>query len=283
MKSNFFPRRASKTAEMPLPNPEKDIQEEGTDIPLSLETVGIKDISFPIVILDKKNKQQHTTAKISMFADLPASRKGVHMSRFVEVLNQNKHFVYFSPKKSFDVLKQILKTLDCNKAQMKIEAPYFIEKTSPVSKKTAIFKIDTEFLYTLSAGRKQKLISIIVPVTSLCPCSKEISKYGAHNQRSYVTLKVLCKKFVWIEDLVKIIEKNASSPIYPLLKRVDEKYVTEKAYENPVFVEDIVRRIAHDLIKSNSIQWFRVESDNLESIHDHNAFAAFEWGEKHEI
>jgi GTP cyclohydrolase I len=261
----------------------KDIQNESAEIPLSLETVGVKDIYFPVILLDKRNKQQKSVAKISMFADLSASRKGVHMSRFVEILNNNKDFVYFSPKKSFSVLDQILRALECEKAQMKIEAPYFIEKIAPISKKASIFKIDVSFLYTLSKNRKHKIITIRVPVTSLCPCSKEISKYGAHNQRSYVTLSIFCKKFVWIEDLVRIIERNASSPIYPLLKRVDEKYVTEKAYENPVFVEDLVRRIARDLIKSNCANWFRIESDNFESIHDHNAFAVFEWGEKHEI
>lgn len=261
----------------------KDLQSQNSEIPINLETVGIKDIYFPIVLLDQNKKQQHTVARISMFADLPANKKGVHMSRFIEILNRNKEFVYFSPKKSFEVLEQILKGLECKKAQMKIEAPYFIEKLSPISKKSAVFKIDTTFVYTLSANRKQKLISIKVPVTSLCPCSKEISRYGAHNQRSYITLQVICNKFIWIEDLVKILEKNASSPIYPLLKRVDEKYVTERAYENPVFVEDIVRKIAHDLIEHNAIRWFRVESDNMESIHDHNAFAAFEWGEKNEI
>ena len=261
----------------------KDIQDEISEIPLSLETVGIKDISFPIIMLDKKNKKQHTVAKISMFANLPAGKKGIHMSRFVEILNANKEFVYFSSKKSFDVLKQIIKALGCNKAQMNVEAPYFIEKIAPLSKKSSVFKIDVGFLYTLSKNKKHKILTIKVPVTSLCPCSKEISKYGAHNQRSYVTLKIICKKFIWIEDLIKIIERNVSAPIYPLLKRIDEKYITEQAYEKPVFVEDIVRKIALNLIKLDCAKWFMVESDNFESIHDHNAFAVFEWGEKDEI
>ena len=144
-------------------------------------------------------------------------------------------------------------------------------------------KVNIEFLCTLSHKKKQKIMVVKVPVTSLCPCSKEISKHGAHNQRSYVTVKVIFKEFIWIEEIVDIIEKNASSPIYPLLKRDDEKYVTEEAYKNPVFAEDLVRKISKDLINNSKIKWFCVEVENQESIHDHNAFAMYEWGNKDEL
>lgn len=178
------------------------------------------------------------------------------------------------------MLKQMIKIFNCKKAYIDLRAPYFIRKKAPISKKTALMKVGCRFLYTLTHNKKQKIIELKVPVTSLCPCSKEISKYGAHNQRSYVTAQLISKKFIWIEDIVELIERNVSSPIYPLLKRCDEKYITEKAYENPVFVEDIVRKISKELMENKDIRWFCVKSENQESIHDHNVFAMFEWGKK---
>jgi GTP cyclohydrolase IB len=258
----------------------EDLQEKNPDINLKLETVGVKNITLPITLLDKKNKTQNTVANISMFADLRKDKRGIHMSRFIESLNQKRTKIYFNTKEGYSVLDDIIKKLRCEKAQMEIEAPYFIEKRSPISKKVSVLKVDIKISLTMTKQKKQKILEIRVPVTSLCPCSKEISKYGAHNQRSYVTLQLISTKFFWIEDFVDLIEKNSSSPIYPLLKREDEKYVTEKAYENPVFVEDLVRKISYVLMSKKFIKWFCVKAENMESIHDHNAFALFEWGEK---
>ncbi|MEA3379089.1 MAG: GTP cyclohydrolase FolE2 [Nanoarchaeota archaeon] len=259
----------------------KDVQNQKSDIKIKLNLVGVKDVIYPISLVDKSNNIQNTVASIAMYVNLPKSKKGTHMSRFLEVLNQNKN-IHLNSSRWFPMLKNLKKTFKCSRTEINVKTPYFIKKEAPVSKKQSLLKIDCRFKCILN-GKKQEIMSIKVPVTSLCPCSKEISKYGAHNQRSFVKVELITKRFIWIEDLVKIIEDCASCAIYPLLKRSDEKYVTEKAYENPVFVEDLVRDVALKMKKDKRVTWFRVTVENQESIHDHNVFAVYEEGVKKEI
>lgn len=256
-----------------------DMQNESTEIKIPLKRVGISNYDFPITLQDKKNKSQKTVAQVSMFVDLPKDVKGTHMSRFIEILNNNAHIV-FNLKRTDILLKQMKKKFGCQRAHIELTAPYFLTKKAPVTKMESLFKIEIQFKYVSNNEKTQQILGIKVPVTSLCPCSKKISKYGAHNQRSFISLEVILKKFIWIEELVEIIERNSSSPIYPLLKRPDEKFVTEYAYEHPTFVEDLIRKISSDLIKDKRVSWFKVNAESQESIHTHNAFAMYEHGKR---
>jgi len=251
----------------------KDIQSMPDDRKINIDKVGIKDLKLPVVVQDRAHGKQHTVADVNFYVDLPHQFKGTHMSRFVEILNEYRD--------SFEIsrLEEILATartkLKAIKAHLELTFPYFIEKKAPVSKSPGML----DYLCTISAAGNGDhniavTLTVRVPVTSLCPCSKEISDHGAHNQRSIVTLSVIPCKFIWLEELIEIVEEQASCEVYSLLKREDEKYVTEKAYDNPVFVEDIVRGITDRLSSDDRIDWFSVESDNIESIHNHNAYAS---------
>jgi GTP cyclohydrolase I len=252
----------------------KDIQNEVDDRNLTIDKVGIKDINYPIRLQDKSNGFQETVAKINMYVQLPHNFKGTHMSRFVEILNKHRSNININSVE--DILDEMLEKLDSEKAHIELSFPYFINKTAPVSKQTALMDYNCSFIANAVGDKKDFIISVVVPVMSLCPCSKEISNYGAHNQRSYVNIKVKYKKMIWIEEIVEIAESSASSPIYSLLKREDEKFVTEYSYKNPVFVEDIVRNVAEKLLEDDRITWFEVSSENFESIHNHSAFAVIE-------
>jgi GTP cyclohydrolase I len=195
------------------------------------------------------------------------------MSRFVEILNQ--HSDRISLQNFTEILEEMKTRLDAESAHMEITFPYFIKKMAPVSGSEGLLEYKCTFKGSLNSG--SDIVTIIhVPISTLCPCSKEISDFGAHNQRGEVTLQIRCKKFIWIEDLIKVVEESASCEVYSVLKREDEKYVTEKAYNNPMFVEDIVRDIAQKLNEDPNITWFSVESENFESIHNHNAYAYIE-------
>jgi GTP cyclohydrolase IB len=235
--------------------------------------VGVKDISYPIVVMDKNKSFQHTIARINMYVDLPHHFKGTHMSRFVEILNEYREDI------ALDKLEIILATmkekLGASCAHLEMEFPYFIEKAAPVSKARSLMEYTCTFNATLSESF-DFVLGIKVPVTSLCPCSRELSNYGAHNQRSIMTVQVRYNEFIWIEDLVEIIEQCGSSPVYSLLKREDEKFVTERAYENPRFVEDMVREATVRLLSIENVTWFSIEAENFESIHKHSAYAAIE-------
>ncbi|HXC93175.1 MAG TPA: GTP cyclohydrolase FolE2, partial [Geobacteraceae bacterium] len=235
--------------------------------------VGVKDISYPIVVMDRKKKFQHTVARINMYVDLPHHFKGTHMSRFIEILNSYREEIALD--KLEIMLADMKKKLGASTAHLEMEFPYFIEKKAPVSKARSLMEYTCSFAATLSEGF-DFVLGIRIPVTSLCPCSKEVSDYGAHNQRSIITIKVRYSSFVWIEDLVSAVEECGSSPVYSLLKRVDEKHVTEQAYENPKFVEDIVREVTEKLLAEPAITWFSVEAENFESIHKHSAYAFIE-------
>jgi len=250
-----------------------DIQKSGDTRNIPIDKVGVKDISYPIVVMDKKKKFQHTIARINMYVDLPHQFKGTHMSRFVEILNSYREEIALD--KLEIMLAEMKKKLGASTAHLEMEFPYFIEKKAPVSKAKSLMEYTCSFAATL-AEEFAFVLGIRIPVTSLCPCSKELSTYGAHNQRSIISIKVKYSNFIWIEELVSLVEECGSSPVYSLLKRVDEKYVTEQAYENPKFVEDIVREVTEKLLAEPAITWFSVEAENFESIHKHSAYAFIE-------
>lgn len=251
--------------------PDMQTTRDTRKIPIS--KVGVKDISYPIVVMDKNRKFQQTVARVNMYVDLPHHFKGTHMSRFVEILNAYREEIALD--KMEPILQEMKKKLGASSAHLEIEFPYFIEKRAPVSGARSLMEYTCSFVGTLG-DEFDFVLGVTVPVTSLCPCSKELSRYGAHNQRSAITVKVRYADFIWIEDLVELVEACGSSPVWSLLKRVDEKYVTERAYENPKFVEDIVREATQALLAREAITWFSVEAENYESIHKHSAYAAIE-------
>ncbi len=250
-----------------------DVQQLHDPRNIPINKVGVKDISYPVVVMDKNRKFQQTVARINMYVDLPHHFKGTHMSRFVEILNAYREEIALDKMET--ILQEMKKKLGASSAHLEMEFPYFIEKRAPVSKAKGLMEYTCEFNATL-AESFDFVLGIRIPVTSLCPCSKELSQYGAHNQRSIITIRVRYREFVWIEDLVAIVEECGSSPVYSLLKRVDEKFVTERAYENPRFVEDIVREVTQRFLAMENITWFSVEAENFESIHKHSAYAAIE-------
>ncbi|MBW2066289.1 MAG: GTP cyclohydrolase I FolE2 [Deltaproteobacteria bacterium] len=251
----------------------EDIQNTKDSRNIDIDQVGVKGIRYPITVLDKNMGSQQTVAKINMYVNLPRHYKGTHMSRFVEILNENNQRI--SLQNFSSILQEMKERLNAESAHMEITFPYFIRKSAPVTGSEGLMEYRCTFKGSLNQG--SDLITMIdVPISTLCPCSKEISEFGAHNQRGIVRLKVRFKKFVWIEDLIKLVEDSASSDVYSVLKREDEKFVTEKAYENPKFVEDVVRDIALKLDEDPNITWFAVETENFESIHNHNAYAYIE-------
>ncbi|MBK5099581.1 MAG: GTP cyclohydrolase I FolE2 [Desulfobacteraceae bacterium] len=251
----------------------KDIQNNIDHRNIDIDQVGVKKIRYPITVLDKDMGEQQTVAEINMYVNLPRYYKGTHMSRFVEILNEHSRRI--SLQNFSEILEHVKERLNAESAHMEITFPYFISKSAPVTGIEGLMEYRCTFKGSLNKG-SDLVIMIRVPISTLCPCSKEISDFGAHNQRGEVYLQVRFKKFVWIEDLIKLVEESASSDVYSLLKREDEKYVTERAYQNPMFVEDIVRDIAFKLKKDANITWFAVECENYESIHNHNAYARIE-------
>jgi GTP cyclohydrolase I len=261
----------TKTKEGVCTLPDTQNQDDKRNIPI--DKVGIKSLKYPIVVKDKDSGIQHTIATISMTVDLPKEFKGTHMSRFVEVL-MNKKEIHIDS--IYEILKEMQNKLNSQSAHIEMEFPYFKEKLAPVSKKPSLIDYKIRYHAVVNKDKKDLIMSVIVPVKTLCPCSKNISKYGAHNQRGEVTVSVRFTDNVWFEDVIGIVEKSASSELFTLLKREDEKYVTEKAYENPVFVEDVVRNVVVKLKENPNILWYSVEAENFESIHNHNAYAMIE-------
>lgn len=253
----------------------KDIQNEHDHRRIPIRKVGVRNLLYPVAVLDRENKIQHTVADVSMYVDLPHHFKGTHMSRFVEVLNEHRGRI--SPRHLDAVLSAMTDRFDSQTAHLDIRFPYFIEKKAPVSEARSLMNYRCAFYAALNRESKASLPDLVVevgvPVTLLCPCSKEISNHGAHSQRSWITIQVHSVEFVWIEELVEIAEAEASSGLFSLLKREDEKKVTEQAYHKPRFAEDAARAVAERLARDCRIVWFRVESENLESIHNHSAYA----------
>ena len=251
-----------------------DIQNQRDERNISIQKVGVKGLKYPIIVLDRAHGTQSVNATINMYVSLLHHFKGTHMSRFVEVLNEIREQVNIRTFQS--ILDKIRRKLHAESAHIEIEFPYFIEKTAPRSRAKSLMEYRCQFLGALSNEGMDFIVGMTVPVTTVCPCSKEISHAGAHNQRSIVTVRLKFKKFFWIEDMIQLIEASASGEVYSLLKRVDEKFVTEKGYENPMFVEDVVRNVADRLSCDPNFTWYSVEAENFESIHNHSAYAFVE-------
>jgi GTP cyclohydrolase I len=251
-----------------------DKQSERDHRELRIEKVGVRGLRFPIQVRDKTHAVQNTVATIGMFVDLPKEFKGTHMSRFLEVLNAHGNIIHV--ENISDILHAMQEKFQASTSHLEIEFPYFMVKRAPVTGKEGVM----DYLARFDAAACHKgilfLLTVKANVTTLCPCSKAIAAYGAHNQRGEVTVQIRMRKAVWIEDLIAIIESSASSELYALLKRQDEKAVTERAYDNPVFVEDLVRNVALKLNAHPDVTWYKVEAENQESIHNHNAYACIE-------
>ncbi len=247
-----------------------DLQNQDDQRKISIDKVGVKGIRYPIVVADKDKSIQHTVADLDIYVELPHHKRGTHMSRFIEILNHYHEDSFIDQLDSF--LKELKQSLKADAAYVDIQFPYFIKKYAPVSKIASLLCYDC-FFNAVFKDELELWIGVKVPVTTLCPCSKEISDYGAHNQRSEITISVRYTEFVWLEELIKLAESSCSCDIYPLLKRVDEKYVTEKAYQNPMFVEDVIRELTQKLDQDIRIADYHIASENFESIHNHNAYA----------
>lgn len=252
-----------------------DIQNQPDYRKIPIDKVGIKGLKYPIKVLDKTSGLQPTVAEISMYVGLPHQCKGAHMSRFVEILHLFRTQV--SLGSLTNILEDMKKILGAETSHIEIKFSYFIEKKSPQSGVKSLMDYTCSIVGS-SNGKKNTdiVLEVAVPITSVCPCSKEISEYGAHNQRGEVLVCTRFEKFIWIEDIVNLVETSASCDIFSVLKREDEKYVTEKAYNNPKFVEDIARDVAKELMADENITWFSVSAENFESIHNHSAYAYIE-------
>ena len=251
-----------------------DVQNYADTRQLAINKVGIKSIRHPVRVADKSGGVQHTVASFNMYVYLPHNFKGTHMSRFVEILNTREREI--SVENFESMMRQMVERLEAESGYIEMNFPYFINKAAPVSGVQSLMDYDVSFIGAIENGRYTHTTKIVVPVTSLCPCSKKISDYGAHNQRSHVTVSARTNGFLWIEDIARMVEDQASCELYGLLKRPDEKYVTERAYDNPKFVEDMVRDVAAALEKETKIDAYVVESENFESIHNHSAYALIE-------
>ncbi|MEM7697434.1 MAG: GTP cyclohydrolase FolE2 [Verrucomicrobiota bacterium] len=252
-----------------------DIQSSPDSRNLAIDRVGVKELKYPIQIRDKAHQVQSTVATVSMAVDLPKEYKGTHMSRFVEVLNS--HGPVLDVHSISALPTELLARLDAHRAHVELRFPFFLEKAAPVTEKVGMLDYEVVFDVDTSTEATEFTVTVLVPVTTLCPCSKAISARGAHNQRGIVTFAVkFSDEPVWIEDLIRLVEKSASCELYSVLKRPDEKFVTEEAYDNPVFVEDLVRNVAAASEAQEGLAWYRVEAENFESIHNHNAYAVIE-------
>ena len=252
-----------------------DVQSRQDDRNINVDKVGVKDIRYPVTVRDKSAGLQNTVASVAMYVDLPREFKGTHMSRFIEILNE--FHGNLDIRKFSQVLEAMQQRLNAESAHVDVRFPYFIRKRSPVTASEGLMEYGCRISGSLDSVRGYDLmVEVDVPITTVCPCSKEISAYGAHNQRGTVRLAVRFKRFMWFEDLIRIVENSASCEVYSVLKRPDEKHVTETAFENPKFVEDVVRDIAAKLQDDHNISWFRIEVENFESIHNHSAYAMIE-------
>jgi|SRR5690625_933264 len=250
----------------------EDVQAREDKRRIPIDKVGIKDIRHPVRVKDRTGLEQHTVALFNMYVNLPHNFKGTHMSRFVEILESHEREITTESFK--DILIETAARLEAQSSHIEMSFPYFVRKTAPVSGVASLMDYDITFIGEVHRNQSPQItLKVVVPVTSLCPCSKQISDYGAHNQRSHVTVTATLSGFVWIEEIIDLVEEEASCELYGLLKRPDEKYVTERAYDNPKFVEVIVRDVAVRLNQNPNISAYTVESENFESIHNHSAYA----------
>ncbi|MGM0563274.1 MAG: GTP cyclohydrolase FolE2 [Pseudomonadota bacterium] len=258
-----------------------DVQGSADIRRLAIDRVGIKDLRHPMIVRDQDGHSVPSVASASMYVDLPHDLKGTHMSRFISLLNEQRQA--FGIAELSDMLTTQAQRLDADYAHIHLKFPFFVEKAAPVSGETSLMDYDVEWIGELHNGQPRILSKVVVPVTSLCPCSKKISDYGAHNQRSHVTITVRHENLdqaIGIAEIAKVVEAEAPCELWATLKRPDEKYVTERAYDNPKFVEDMVRDIASRFIDDERCAYVMVESENFESIHNHSAYALIEWGDR---
>ena len=251
-----------------------DVQNSEDRRQIAINKVGIKDILHPIQVKDRSGHVQHSVANFNMYVDLPHQFKGTHMSRFVEILNSHDREI--TVQGFHEMLAEMTERLDAQCGHIEMSFTYFVNKKAPETGVESLLDYQVTFIGSRQKDSDCVAVKVVVPVTSLCPCSKKISDYGAHNQRSHVTVNVRTNGFVWIEDIIDIVEKEASCELYGLLKRPDEKHVTERAYDNPKFVEDMVRDVAARLNEDERIIAYTLESENFESIHNHSAYAMIE-------
>ncbi|MGB0722051.1 MAG: GTP cyclohydrolase FolE2 [Gammaproteobacteria bacterium] len=248
-----------------------DVQSSADTRRIPINKVGIKDIRHPIRVRDRSDGEQYTVATFNMYVNLPHNFKGTHMSRFVAILNNHEKEIGVESFRG--MLQEMTEMLEAEEGHIEMRFPYFINKRAPISGVESLMDYDVTLIGERKDGETHMNIKAVVPVTSLCPCSKEISDYGAHNQRSHITVDARIEGFMWIEELIELVEAEASCELFGLLKRPDEKYVTERAYNNPKFVEDAVRDVAASLNAEDRISAYVVESENFESIHNHSAYA----------
>jgi len=251
-----------------------DVQGSADSRRIAIDKVGIKDIRHPVRVGDRNEGEQHTVATFNMYVYLPHNFKGTHMSRFVQILNSHEREISVGSFK--EMLREMAERLESEAGHIEMRFPYFVNKRAPVTGVQSLLDYEVTFIGEIRKGRPTMYIKVVVPVTSLCPCSKEISEFGAHNQRSHVTVQVRNRGFMWIEEIIDLVEAQASCELFGLLKRPDEKYVTERAYNNPKFVEDMVRDVARVLNEDDRVGAYVVESENFESIHNHSAYALIE-------
>lgn len=247
-----------------------DVQSSRDSRHVAIDKVGVKGITYPLTLLNPEGGEVPTVASINMYVSLPHHQKGTHMSRFLEILNQIS--LPLKPGKIKEVAHTIKERLEAEQAHIELTFPYFVNKKAPVTGVRGLMDYKVGF-HVVSNSHDDFIMTVAAPATSLCPCSKEISEYGAHNQRCEITAQIRFDGNMWIEDLIHHLEAAASCEVYAALKRPDEKFVTEAAYDNPKFVEDIVRDLAIRLEDDDRIRWFKIESENFESIHNHNAYA----------
>jgi GTP cyclohydrolase I len=267
------PGSIAKLARASVPEVE-DVQGRADTRQLPINRVGVKDISHPVRVKDRSAGEQHTIASFNMYVSLPHNFKGTHMSRFVEILHAEREI---SVESFRNMLRTMTARLEADTGHIEMTFPFFVMKKAPVSGVESLMDYRASLIGEQRHGQDELWVRVTAPVTSLCPCSKKISAYGAHNQRSHITISAKLRSHMWIEELIEIAESEASCELYGILKRPDEKYVTERAYDNPKFVEDMVRDVAKRLNEDERVAAYAVESENFESIHNHSAYARIEW------
>lgn len=252
----------------------EDVQSSVDVREIPIQRVGIRDIQYPVLVETAAGERQSSIAECSMYVNLPADRKGTHMSRFIELLSEGDLVISHSGVES--LMFRMRERLESEHSYIKLRFPYFARKKAPVTGAESLMDYQVSLTARLIARNPEIMLRVVVPVTSLCPCSKKISRYGAHNQRSHVTVEVIAGQPFWIDDVVRLVEAEASCELYSLLKRADEQFITEKAYDNPKFVEDMIRDVATRLEQEPCVSCYRVECENFESIHNHSAYAMIE-------
>ncbi|MFT5606685.1 MAG: GTP cyclohydrolase I [Parvicella sp.] len=249
----------------------EDVQASADKRNIAIDKVGIKDIRHPIKVLQRDGEIQHSVANVSMYVELPHHQKGTHMSRFIEILNETQSA--YTTESFAEMLNVMTQRLEANQAYVEMTFPFFVNKKAPASGSAGLIDYEMSLLGEINNGKATVKTRVVVAATSLCPCSKKISDYGAHNQRSHITITAQSDQALQVEQLIDIAEKQASAEVFSILKRSDEKVVTEQAYDNPKFVEDLIRDVASSLDAVKSISAYTVEAENFESIHNHSAYA----------